>query len=487
MKETDVLVIGAGGAGLCAALAAAEAGVKVVVLDKANAVGAGATTFAGVVFGVESRFQKEEGWDVTCRDVFEDFMDYTHWNANARLVRAFIWKSASTIDWLMGHGISFKRPPATSGKFTTAHFIPGSGRSHGGATLVRTLAEKAEALGVEFLCGHRAVRLITENGQVRGAVAEHGGEEVGIAARAVIIATGGYIYNKEMVAENDGFAVDENLVVLHNFRNLTGDGLNMAWAAGAKKDCRGLHAAGFTIPNPGICTAAPWICFNQLKAIVEQPYLWLNQDGRRFLREDVTKNSPYATNSIFRQKDKCAYIVFDGAMKRRLETTGVTFFNPLFPARVIDDLDGQIKTAREAGNRDLFMAESLEDLAKQTGIVYENMKASIEAYNGMCKNGRDDEFGKAAEYLDPVTEPTFYAFRLRANAYGTIGGIAINEFAEALDSSDNVIRGLYAAGADACGIYGNHPVYYKKLEGGTLAFALNSGRIAGESAAKSCG
>ena len=350
--------------------------------------------------------------------------------------------------------------------------------------MVKTLAEKAQEAGAEFLCGHRVIRLIKEDGAVKGAVALHDGEGVAVRAKAVIIATGGYIYNREMVAENDDLEVDESLVVLHNFRNLTGDGLKAAWEAGAMKGGKGLHFAGFTIPNPGICTAMPWVCFNQLKAVIEQPFLWLNQEGKRFMREDIIKNSPYMSNTIRMQKNKCAYVVFDGATKQRIESTGLAFLNPLFPARVVEDLEGQIRTVQEAGNTNAFMADTLEDLARQTGMEYENMKATIAAYNAACKAGKDEEFGKAAEYLDPVEQPKFYAFRVRCNAYGTIGGIRINEFTEVLDADGCVMKGLYAAGADACGLYGTRPTYYKKLEGGTLGFALNSGRIAGENAAK---
>jgi len=110
------------------------------------------------------------------------------------------------------------------------------------------------------------------------------------------------------------------------------------------------------------------------------------------------------------------------------------------------------------------------------------LSKTVETYNQTCAKGYDDLFNKAHRYLRPLKTPKFYAGRHFSSAYGTLGGIKINHKTEVLDKDWHVIAGLYAAGTDACTIYGDSYVFI--LPGNTMGFALNSGRIAGENAAE---
>ena len=189
---------------------------------------------------------------------------------------------------------------------------------------------------------------------------------------------------------------------------------------------------------------------NQVRTIQWQPYLWVNQQGERFFDESVASNSTFTGNAISKQKGRCAYLIFDGSTKKHLEETGFENKTRVFPGneRLID-FDGQIKGLRESGNENVFEADSLKSLAEAMGIDPDALKKNVDEYNGFCEKGHDDLFAKDPRYLRPVREPNFYALRVIPSAYGTLGGIQVNERLEVLDTEQKVIQGLYATGYDA--------------------------------------
>jgi fumarate reductase flavoprotein subunit len=146
------------------------------------------------------------------------------------------------------------------------------------------------------------------------------------------------------------------------------------------------------------------------------------------------------------------------------------------------NLDVLIKEAFDSGYKDVFVADSLEELADKTGIDPDGLKATVDEYNEYCEKGFDPIFNKSHKLLRPIKTPRFYAGKQLPGAYGSLGGIKINHKAEVLDKDWKKIPGLYAAGTDACSIYGDTYVFV--LPGNTMGFALNSGRIAGENAAE---
>jgi len=140
-----------------------------------------------------------------------------------------------------------------------------------------------------------------------------------------------------------------------------------------------------------------------------------------------------------------------------------------------------IKNAFDRGYKDIFVADSLDELAAKTGIDPSGLKKTVEEYNGCCGKGFDPVFNKKHELLRPIKIPKFYATRHLPGAYGTLGGIKINHRIEVLNKDWKKIPGLYAVGTDANTIYGDSYIFI--LPGNTMGFALNSGRIAGENAA----
>ena len=485
--ETDVAIVGAGGAGACAAISAQEQGARVVLIEKAPVVAACATSFAGCVFGADTRLQKERGIEVPCQKAFELMMTHNHWQCDARVVKKFVFGSADTIEWLLDNGMEI---PVVATKteredeLSTAHILKPCGPGHGGVTLVQEFVKKAQAQGGELLLDCEAKEILFEDGAVAGVLAESKGEEIRIRAKAVILCAGGYGANADMLREHDGYELGENLFLLHEFSQIQGDGLKMAWKAGAKKTGMGPQLAGYVIKGPGIAGAAPWLVLNQLKICIEQPWLWVNKNGQRFLNEAEVMNAPFVSNAIEQQPEKCAYVIFDGACRDFLATEGAINHMDLWGDAVIKDLDEQIEKCIALGNKDVFICDSLADISAQTGIDPAGLQDTVDRYNRFGENGFDEEFGKDPAFLAPLKTPKYYVFRIINNFYGSIGGIGINEEMEVIDEAHKTIPGLYAAGADACNHYGGfRPTYNINLSGGTLGWAINSGRMAGSSAA----
>ena len=143
------------------------------------------------------------------------------------------------------------------------------------------------------------------------------------------------------------------------------------------------------------------------------------------------------------------------------------------------NLDADIRKAIEEKKPYIFVANSLDELAEKMGLDHAALLKTVEEYNRFCEKGHDDQFGKDRVYLRPVKTSPFYAIKVYTGCLGTLGGIKINEKTEVLDKNENVIPGLYAAGNDAGGMYGDS---YDVIASGTSSgFALTSGRIAGES------
>jgi len=221
----------------------------------------------------------------------------------------------------------------------------------------------------------------------------------------------------------------------------------------------------------------PWITLSQLVIVSEQPYLWVNQDGKRFMDESLKTDHITTANILARQKGKCALLIFDEDTRKQMERT-LDFIYFIFPAEKLDDVEGDMRKAIDLGNKHVFIADTLEDLANQADIDSDELHRTVDAYNSCCEKGQDDLFSKDPKYLRPVKKGKFYALRTYCASYGTTGGIKVNGRTEALTKTLDVIPGLYAAGDIVVAeIFGDPPI----LGQTTLDFALSSGRIAGRS------
>jgi fumarate reductase flavoprotein subunit len=176
------------------------------------------------------------------------------------------------------------------------------------------------------------------------------------------------------------------------------------------------------------------------------------------------------------------YNIFDEKAKKYMVEKGVdNGIGVLLPVTTkLTDLDAEMKEGIAKGNKNMFVANSIEELAGKMGVRPAVLKATLDEYNKFCDQGHDDLFAKDRRYLRPLRTPPFYGLRLYNVILGTLGGIKINEKTEVVSKDGDVIPGLYAIGSDAAGMYGD--TYDLYTSGGTLGFAVNSGRIAGENA-----
>ncbi|OGP54509.1 MAG: fumarate reductase [Deltaproteobacteria bacterium RBG_13_52_11] len=473
--EADVIVVAAGVAGLAASIAAAEKGAQVIVFEKASTTGGTGNMGMGPL-GVESRLQRLKKIGPSKEEAFKVFMDYTHWQVDAQLVGAYLEKATTTIDWLEKMGIEFLEPrPYFPGGWPTWHVVnPGEGKPGGGgcaATMFRIMTEKAKGMGVQFFLQTPVEKIIKQGDKVAGVTAEdRTGKTIQADAKAVIIATGGFGDNPQWIKKYTGYEWGRDL---QSFRvpGLAGDGIRMAWEVGAAP----------TEMRMELIYLMPGELDPELAETFRQPHLLLNLLGERFMNEETMANPAFTGNAISRQKNRAAFLIFDENIKKHMESVGFDLLQEVFPFTKVSDLDALMKNAFKASYKDIFVADSLEELTGKTGIDPDGLKRTIEEYNGFCRKGLDPIFNKNPKLLRPITTPKYYAGKFLPGAYGSLGGIKINYKTEVLNKDWKKIPGLYAAGTDACSIYGDTYVFI--LPGNTMGFALNSGRIAGENAA----
>jgi fumarate reductase flavoprotein subunit len=289
--RAEVVVIGGGGAGLAATIAALEGGCsRVILVEKAGSPG-GSTAMAHDIFGIESPVQRRAWFETSKDDIFKMHMDWTHWSVNPRIVRAFINKSGDTIRWLEEKGVGFVLLPMMPNQSPLIrHSIKGRG-----AELCRVLRKNAEDLGATVLTRTRAKKiLLGESGQVRGVVAETKDGDIEIGAKTIVIATGGYGANREMLKKYYPHYHDS--MIAEAPRSNTGDGILLATDVGAAT--AGLGSMNLHGPHLMPRSPADFIAIddavdahgNPLKMhlgplYMEPDTIWVNKEGRRYVNE----------------------------------------------------------------------------------------------------------------------------------------------------------------------------------------------------------
>ena len=472
--ETDVVVIGSGATGLSAAVSAAEGGAKVIVFEKQRSLGGTSNFFEGT-FAVESAMQREKYITYSRDEAFKAIMEYSHWRANPRLVRAIVDESGKTIEWLKDkQGVAFSdvninMPNAP----LTYHVVPGHG-----AALVKTLSTRAKEMGVTFQLSTTVKKILKNSDGIQGVLVEQDGQETEVKAKAVIIGSGGFANNKQWIKKYAGYELDVNVIPVGNVGKM-GEGIRMAWEAGAAEEGMGvleLYAAGPVGPEFAMKC--------ELELIAAQPDLWVNAVGDRFCDETVAFYDTSVGNATARDKKGYHFRLFDDSIKAFYQTVGIHkgVGQEDIPGKCLNRLDEELNAAFERQSTDVFKAGSIEELAGLIDVAPEVLAATVNAYNEFCAMGHDPLFAKDRKFLRPLAGPNFYAIKARTVFLGTLGGIKVNEHLEVEDKKGSVIPGLYAGGLDAGGMWGDS--YCINASSGLCSsFALNSGRIAGKRAA----
>lgn len=501
--NVDVAVVGAGSAGAAAALAAQEQGVSVALLEKTiSPLGAG--TFAGGMFAADSQQQKDQDRVVSKKWLYEEYMDASQGYMNSILVRRIIDESGKTVDWLNENGAIMKLVDAGTGGSFDHIGMPATlhGYQEGGTKAITKLIEKFKSIGGEMYFGFAGKKLLTDSeGKVVGLIAQSDDQELQVNAKKVIIATGGFGGNSEMRKQYLG-DVNTQGQVLQN----TGDGLNMAWAAGTAHHISGsTHYFWQTFADKDIADMVKlvgpgWMTITGLSNF---PNLRVNNRGQRYASETHALDFAVHGAELSEQPKQTEYVIWDQAGLDKIKEGGTVaiedhygkwkdnrefYMEFNFPT----DTDEAIKREHEkvdftaflnklAATNVVFIGETITELAEKMGVDKDNLEKSVAQYNAAKKKGEDDLFFSDTKRMIPVENGPFYAIKFIARNLGTLGGATIDEKMHALAPNGDPVPNLYVAGADASGMYGKA---YVDFEGGTLGFAYISGRLAGIDAAQ---
>ena len=201
--------------------------------------------------------------------------------------------------------------------------------------------------------------------------------------------------------------------------------------------------------------------------------------GRAVLNEELLENVTWTGNVIARQQERCIFSIIDTSVYKYYRNRGLELLSMVHRDLPVEKFEEEMQQLADSGSKFIYIADSIEELAEKAGIDVQGLKDTFDDYNKACET-KADYFYKQRRFLRPLKGPKFYAGRIMPSGYGSLGGIKINSNTEVLTEDFKVIKGLYAAGTDACNIYGDSYVFI--LPGNTMGFALNSGRIAGENA-----
>lgn len=524
----DVVIVGGGSAGTTAALAAQSAGAKTLVVEKTGMLGGVAGNMAVGMLATESSLQKEADRIVYTGDMYNKLMEFNDYRSDGLLVKSILKASASTVDWLMENGLSLILGP-TSDQYlhlseegipinSTYHMFNGVMETYKNSDSdVDTssitnnrffgLYKNYLAQGGKILLNTRVYKLLTDDkGIAAGVICEkEDGTDLIVHAKSVVLCAGSYGGESDEFKEFSGLDIYESISMDNQ-----GEGIEMAIDIGAHE--WGTHSFmlhnsdSFSLADPteSIKDNDAWLLCNNSYA------MWVNREGNRFANEQIGGDSALWANTTYSQGG-VYYVIVDQAAVDDLIVNGTptvvnigehygaeySMFNGAYidrsnpPVSVTGELTGPIANLQNnldelAKEGKIGKADTLEELAEQLSMNPEYLNNSAKQYNIAVENKDDAEFAKDSEYLTyTISKGPYYAIGVCTNTLGgTLGGVRVNDKLEVLNKKTGLpLPNLFAAGTNAGGYYGNngsYPVY----EGAACGFALVSGRLAGENAAK---
>lgn len=460
--DYDLIVIGAGGAGLASAVTAAQAGLSVIVFESESVIGGSTQLSAGLITAAGTTVQRELGITDTPERFYQHYMDLNQWRVLPGPTFAYCREAAPVTEWLQSIGVEIPSKVSSNAHTPglTRAGVEDIWRGHvpkdQGYGLIQVLDKERRRLGVELVMNTRVQRLIIENGRVRGAIVD----DIEVTAPAVVVASGGFGQSPELVAEffpealgagEDGFVV-------------------------AAPGSRGDHI-GFARDNDLALFGDGWGLL-LITAYFQRFHHWesgfppasriyVDAAGRRFMDEDVA----YAVSpGIFKDHGGWAWAIFDETARRDLRT---------------EYADWNADTvAAEADAGRTHRAATVEELARMIGADEGTLRESIRRFNHFAVTGIDPDYRRHETLIEKGSDPhlpliesgPFYAVKMvPGELVCTHTGLRIDENARVSNNRGETVEGLYAAGEAAGGILGERYVG----GGNSVAHALTMGRIAG--------
>ena len=490
----DVVVVGMGASGTFAAVSAAENGAKVIGIEMSQGLG-GMGNAAQGMFAIDSVLQKEKYGDDLGSDQeywFNHIYDRTQFLGNAQLIRTLVGESADTVQYVLDHDIAMFLSPQPQ---QIAHFDETIVYHRWNDTQPFVhMAEYLEKNAVDIRYGTHADKLEPAgDGTWNVICTKEDNGTLTVNAKAVIMSTGSFAGNEEMMRETLGDDVYEAAFVIGG---MDGTGLQMLYDNGAAKGelltmNHGVGPKAASTPDGGGIKVATQLTMNT-------PCLWVNRQGKRFMNEDLLKDTVEFSSAVLAQGGY-AYTIVDEATVNRwaddsYENTGSWIHywdhngildedgnHTIYHAPISkEDFLADFEILAETG--DGIVAQTIEEAAAFIGCDVETLKTTVENYNSYVKAGKDEEFFKSAEsLLWTVEEGPFYVTKGYNAVLGALGGVNVTEKLEVLTGADEIMPGLYATGNNLSGI---SVAAYQNVEGVGLSTALTTGRLAGQFAAE---
>ena len=485
----DIVVVGAGASGVSAAIAAADKGAKVILIEKTKAIG-GASNFSWAAKFVNSSVALKNGPKLDTEKMITDWIVGNHWRVDAADVRQYFNQSGATYDWLeqKGYHTTFLQFGQDQ-----LHMLPAYESRQG--TLVKMLADSVEKNGGQVLTETKAQKLLTDKaGDVVGVVAAKAdGSTVEIRAKAVIIATGGYAGDAEMVKKYSGFQGP-----LGGLGQNVGEGIKMGWAAGAEVPRNfGVQMVHQTLTDATADLKKKYDAFEASYPLMLSylpSVMNVGPSGARF-RDEAAVLTPDSSAITSVYNGPYHVVIVSKSQLDALETSGMHGIKaaslPAMPPEfylAFKDrftLDQPWKEASKVldtmvSDGQGYKGSTPAELAKNAGLDVATFTQEFANYEAAAKAGVDDEFGKAPSYLVPMGQGPYYAIVAKVNNLGSVGGLSVNKSFQVLNSKRAAIKGLYAVGLDSEGVlFGDA---YTGMGDG-LGYAFTSGRLAGAYAA----
>ncbi len=475
--DADIIIVGAGGAGLSAAIHAAEAGAqKVIVLEMTAKTGGALNFTSGSMSAAGTIIQKEEGIEDTVESYVADIInngDDFGGQPNEKLIRVYANDAAEVFDWLYENGLKDATWRGAKAVFAPEHALYSIKRTYKPAATDPNYKSAAHQVLDKLVAADERIEIITlttakelvanEKGQITGVKAVGPNGEVTYTSRnGVIVCTGGYSSNGKLMGQYSDYG---EYYLQGGAPGADGYGIYMMQKVGA-----GVVAMDAipTFPMGLISKTDP------TKGQIASTYTWktggivVNNEGNRFCNE-TEETVSIREVALEKQPEAVQYDIYTDKILADLMQTGSSIFMKFY------FYEGG------AGEHVMYAADSIEELAEKIGVPAENLKKTVETYNAAVDAGVDAEFGRKLDGTDnnynlainKIEGDKYYAIRLHALCVMTLGGVTANENMQVLDEDGNVIPGLYAAGECVGGIWG------KFVSGGTGVMGpIVFGRIA---------
>lgn len=441
----DFIIIGSGAAGMTAAIQAQELGLDVAILEKLTVLGGNSNRASSGMNAVETFVQLNHGIVDSQESFYEDTLKGGHGTNNKDLLSYFVGHTESAIDWLYNHNINLTDITATGGMSKKRAHRPAD-KSAVGGYLVKGLQKQLAYKQIPLFDGTEVLALEKNADKITGLKIKNAeiGEKM-IQAKAVLIASGGFAQNREMLAEYAPELLDLKTT---NHPGATGDGMKLATAVGgalvdmekiqihptAQQDTDHVYLIGEGVRGEGA--------------------ILVNRAGQRFVNEMTTRDA--ATAAINNLHEDGATLILDQGIRDAFKA--IDFYYAI----------GLVKEGA-----------TLAELAQKANLDANKLQQTITQWNEYQVARNDSEFGRKTAMDRGITQAPYYAIHIKPAIHYTMGGVKINRFTEVLTEMGTPITGLYAAGEVTGGLHGSN-----RIGGNSIAETVVFGRQAGMQVAK---